>query len=137
MSKELIGPCEQLARALQSPRYSATGTKQEAKALCQTMANLRTEDGFDRVFEETQNAAMRLGLDQSEAAVARRVKPPTRFDQSNKPAPPVVLDAKTKLRKEFFADCVTSEIKNRFDQPGMDYQQSLNVRSSAVHVDSD
>ncbi|KAH7968155.1 hypothetical protein HPB52_006376 [Rhipicephalus sanguineus] len=63
-------------RALQSPKYSATGTKQAAKALCQTMANLRTEDGFDRVFEETQNAAMRLGLDQSETAVARRVKPP-------------------------------------------------------------
>ncbi|KAH7935599.1 hypothetical protein HPB52_010338 [Rhipicephalus sanguineus] len=127
MSKELFGPCEQLARALQSPKYSATGTKQAAKALCQTMANLRTEDGFDRVFEETQNAAMRLGLDQSETAVARRVKPPTRFEHSIKPAPPVVLDAKTKLRKEFFAavDCVTSEIKNRFDQPGMDYLAKL------------
>ncbi|KAH7968154.1 hypothetical protein HPB52_006375 [Rhipicephalus sanguineus] len=95
-------------RALQSPKYSATGTKQAAKALCQTMANLRTEDGFDRVFEETQNAAMRLGLDQSETAVATRVKPPTRFEHSIKPAPPVVLDAKTKLRKEYFAavDCV-------------------------------
>ncbi|KAH7940233.1 hypothetical protein HPB52_022553 [Rhipicephalus sanguineus] len=114
-------------RALQSPKYSATGTKKAAKALCQTMANLRTEDGFDRVFEETQNAAMRLGLDQSETVVARRVKPPTRFEHSIKPAPPVVLDAKTKLRKEFFAavDCVTSEIKNRFDQPGMDYLAKL------------
>lgn len=108
MSKELFGPCEKLARALQSPKYSATGTKQAAEALCQTMVDLRTEDGFDRVFDETQNAAKRLGLQKSEPAVAGRVKPPTRFEQSNKPASPVVLDARTNLRKEFFAavDCV-------------------------------
>ncbi|XP_040063052.2 zinc finger MYM-type protein 1-like [Ixodes scapularis] len=122
MSKELFGPCEQLARVLQSPKYSATGTMQAAEALRQTMMNLRTDEGFERVWDETKNASVKLGLKQRETTTTRTVKPPTRFEQTKTPTSPVVLDAKANLRKEFFAavDCVTSEIKSRFDQPGME-----------------
>lgn len=79
------------------------------------MMNLRTDEGFHRVWEETKNAPLKLGLKQRETTTTRTVKPPTRIEQTKTPTSPVVLDAKTNLRKEFFAavDCITSEIKSR------------------------
>ncbi|KAM7313089.1 zinc finger MYM-type protein 1-like [Ixodes scapularis] len=123
----VFGPCEELARTLQGVHYSATGARQAAKILTQTLTQLRSDVSFKSIWEESNDAAEKLGLKQPSAKPPRPAKPPARFEQTSTPARPAVLDAKTRLRKEYSAaiDCVTSEISSRFDQPGMERLATL------------
>ncbi|CAN7976606.1 unnamed protein product, partial [Ixodes persulcatus] len=130
----VFGPCEELARTLQSVHYSATGAKQAAKILTQTLTELRSDVGFESIWEESKDAAEKFDLKQPPAKPPRAAKQPARFEQTSTRARLAVLDAKARLRKEYFAaiDCVTSEISRRFGQPCM--ERLCDARYVLIHA---
>ncbi|KAH7937227.1 hypothetical protein HPB49_009229 [Dermacentor silvarum] len=50
----VFGPCEQLARALQSPQYSAAGAKKAVEILEKTLSDLRMQYSFDKILKEAE-----------------------------------------------------------------------------------
>ncbi|CAN7980597.1 unnamed protein product [Ixodes pacificus] len=120
ISVALFGPCEELARALQSSTYRAAGAKEAAEALCEAISRLRSGTAFDELWEHTSTTAAQLGL--KEPRISRPSKPPMRYEATDRPAQPVALDTKAALRKEYFtaADRIISETRQRFQQPGME-----------------
>ncbi|CAN7983480.1 unnamed protein product, partial [Ixodes hexagonus] len=76
---KILGPCEQLARALQSPQYSAAGVKKAAQMLMKTISDLRTQESFDQLLREARRYSEEMDIELADPL--RRVrKPPRRLE---------------------------------------------------------
>ncbi|CAN7944876.1 unnamed protein product [Ixodes pacificus] len=119
-SIKVFGPCEELARALQSSSCSATVARKSADVLELTLRNLRSDDAFDEMFLLGSAKADRLNL--KFPSETRRKRPPKRLESTGRSVSPASLDLKDALRKDFFdlVDALTTEIHRRFTQPGLD-----------------
>ncbi|KAL1467640.1 hypothetical protein MTO96_042026 [Rhipicephalus appendiculatus] len=118
---KIFGPCELLARALQSPQYSAGGAKKAAQMLEKTLSDLRTQDSFDRIFKETECCVQRMHIEMSDPPQRIR-KAPRRFEATDNAAAPAQLTSDEKLRQEFYVilDRLINEVQRRFTQSGFD-----------------
>lgn len=118
VSIEIFGPCEILARALQSPEMTATGALQSAKLLIQEFSVMRSESSFNRIYDKTKNEAETLAL--NSPAKPRKKKVPKRLEYKDKAAESVDFEPRMFLRQEFFEilDLLVNELKSRFDQEG-------------------
>ncbi|CAN7993334.1 unnamed protein product [Ixodes hexagonus] len=119
-SIKVFGPCEELARALQSSSCSATVARKSADVLELTLRNLRSDDAFDEIFLLASAKADKLNL--KFPSETRKKRPPKRLESTSRPVSPASLDLKDALRKDFFelVDTLTAEIHRRFTQPGLD-----------------
>lgn len=61
----ILGPCEQLAVALQNPNYTASGAKESIGVLLKSVATLRSESAFQRIWKDAEVEAKNLGLKMS------------------------------------------------------------------------
>ncbi|XP_034252952.1 uncharacterized protein LOC117652274 [Thrips palmi] len=113
-------PAEQLARALQSTGYTATGAKQAAQALWDTY-NAMGEEEFDQAWRETEARNATCNMDLEMPTAPRRRAPPRRLGEVGNAAPVESLSPRTVLRQKFIAvlDRVKNELDRRFNQPGM------------------
>lgn len=118
---KIFGPCEQLARALQSPQYSAAGVKKAVEMLIRTLSDLRTQESFDQLLREARRYSEEMDIELTDP-LQRVRKPPRRLEATYKPTPPVQLDLNHKLRQEFYAvvDRLVNEVQRRFTQDGFD-----------------
>lgn len=125
VSIEIFCPCEQLARALQNPRITATGAKQAARLLINRLETLRSDKEFHRLFDEAFVAADELNLDHPIEPKSR--KPPQHREQIENPAFPAKLSAKDLFRKDYFEilDLLSNKLKERFDQKGLNTLEML------------
>lgn len=114
----VVTPCEELARALQSPSYSASGAKHSADILYQTFSEMG-EQQFEKAWTAAADRASELKL--NPAPERRTKKIPARFQHSTNPALDAGLDEKSELRRNFthVLDILKAELKRRFEQPGM------------------
>lgn len=126
VSLQLFRPCEELARALQSPRYTATGAKMSAKVLWETLDKMGSQD-FDVMWERTLAKSEELELQMPQPK--REKQFPKRFEHAPNAAPACQLYVKAKMRSDFISvlDLLKVEISRRFDQPGM--EQLLRLES--------
>lgn len=53
----IFGPCEQLATALQSPSYTASGAKHASNILIKTLESFHNDSVFDDVWNKTKQQA--------------------------------------------------------------------------------
>lgn len=65
---KVFGPCEQLARALQSPQYSAAGAKKAVEILEKTLSDLRTQYSFDKILKEAECCKEGMLIEMSDTA---------------------------------------------------------------------
>ncbi|KAL4083933.1 hypothetical protein QTP88_029249 [Uroleucon formosanum] len=103
----ILGPCEQLAKALQNISYTAIGAKHSSELLIKTLTSSRNDDVFNDTWNKTKQLAVHLNL--------------------TMPKNPTNIDKKVALRKEFFAliDCLLNELNERFTQSGLDKVVSM------------
>lgn len=59
----IFGPCEQLATALQSPSYTASGAKHASNILIKTLESFRNDSAFDDVWNKTKQQADNLDIE--------------------------------------------------------------------------
>jgi len=105
-----LGPCEQLAKALQNISFTAIGAKHSSKLLIKTLTSLHNDDVFNDTWNKTKHLAVHLNIIMPQN---RRVcKPPTKLEYSTTSTPPARYQRKIALRKEFFAliDCLLNEL---------------------------
>ncbi|KAL1442882.1 hypothetical protein MTO96_046207 [Rhipicephalus appendiculatus] len=118
---KVFGPCELLARALQSPQYSAGVAKKAAQMLEKTLSDLRTQDSLDRIFKATECCVQGMHIEMSDPPQRMR-KAPRRFEATDNAAALAQLTSDEKLRQEFYVilDRLINEVKKRFTQSGFD-----------------
>ncbi|KAL4149855.1 hypothetical protein QTP88_003706 [Uroleucon formosanum] len=121
----ILGPCEQLAKALQNISYTAIGAKNLPELLIKTLTSLRNDDVFNDTWNKTKQLAVHLNLTMPKNP--RVCKPPAKLEYSTTRTPPANIDKKVALRKEFFAliDCLLNELNERFTQSGLDKVVSM------------
>jgi len=121
----ILGPCEQLAKALQNISYTAIGAKHSSELLIKTLTSLRNDDVFNDTWNKTKQLAVHLNLTMPKNP--RVCKPPAKLEYSTTRTPPANIDKKVALRKEFFAliDCLLNELNERFTQSGLDKVVSM------------
>jgi len=128
LALSICEPAEQLAKSLQSKRYTATGAKQSAQALWD-LYNSMGEDDFNRIWNETELLNQTHNLNLSMPEPPRRRVPPRRLGEVGGHAPAAVLTEKDRLRQKYISvlDWTKTELDRRFNQPGM--QQLIKLES--------
>jgi hypothetical protein len=76
-----LGPCEQLAKALQNISYTAIGAKHSSELLIKTLTLLRNNDFFNDTWNKTKQLAVHLNLTMSQNP--RVCKPPVKLEYYN------------------------------------------------------
>lgn len=125
VSIDIFGPCEQLAKSLQSSVLTASGALEGVRLLTKRLDDLRSEERFEDIYKDVENLADKLDL--KYPSEPRKRKPPRRLEQIENPEPPVDLTMKTRLRKIFFEalDLLKNELESRFDQQSLKAVESL------------
>ncbi|KAJ4934669.1 hypothetical protein JOQ06_007454 [Pogonophryne albipinna] len=115
----LFGPCETVARALQSEKASAKGALECVSALRQRMHGLR-EDGFiQEMTAKVTACAERNNLKMP--LPPRTNRTPARLRDTEETEAIVTDVGEQQWRREFYEalDLVTTELDRRFDQEGL------------------
>ncbi|KAJ4940125.1 hypothetical protein JOQ06_026434 [Pogonophryne albipinna] len=115
----LFGPCETVARALQSEKASAKGALECVSALRQRMHGLR-EDGF--IQEMTAKVAACAERNNLKIPLPPRInRTPARLRDTEETEAIVTDVGEQQWRCEFYEalDLVTTELDRRFDQEGL------------------
>lgn len=127
----LFGPCEDLAKGLQSEKTTATGAIQGSNVLLTHLKKLRDADEFSHLYDQATIDATHLGLmipdGAKEDQTTRSVRGPARYEMQQVTGAPHAFTVKEKLRCEYYSslDLLTSEIQRRFDQPGLRHMATL------------
>jgi len=98
LSLTIFTPCELLATALQSPKYTASGAQKSASILWDMLQRMGDSD-FENLWEKTTVTGEKLKLKPPKLEEPRLAPPPKRFEQTSKAAPPTRLDSKQLLKK--------------------------------------
>lgn len=114
-------PAEQLAKALQSVDYTATGAQQSARTLW-NVYNSMAEPDFDRIWSATEKANTDKNMELTMPTMHRVRAPSKRLGQFGvRDAAAVQLSPRESLRQNFISvlDWSKNELERRFEQPGM------------------
>ncbi len=124
---KVFSVCEQLARALQDPKLTATGAMQAAEVVIGHIVSLRKEEEFEKIYSEADVCAVNLNLEYPPQR--RHRNPPKKLEQTTTAAPAVQLTFKEQCRKSYYAilDVLAEELRNRFDQEDLKTLASLEV----------
>lgn len=125
VSIEIFSPCTTLAKALQNPKLTATGAKQAARILIQRLEDLRTDEQFQKMFDEADEIGAKLNLEYP--SEPRKNKIPRRLEHCDRPMNNIHFSVKHKLKLNFFEalDRLTNELRSRFDQESMNALESF------------
>ena len=95
LCQAIFAPCEDLAKALQSEKTTATGAVQASNTLMLHLQNIRTEPEFDKLFSQAERDAAQLGLTmpKTDAVESRRC---ARQDMRCSRTPAVLITSPTK-----------------------------------------
>ena len=126
MCERMFRPCELFAKALQRPGINSGDVRRGADMLLDTLRTLR-EDGFGDLWTDCRSKIQKLTTCIDPPREPRRSRPPKRLEHCDNAAPPAVLTAEDSLRRGFFEamDLVSSEVRRRFKQPGLERLEKL------------
>ena len=93
-------PAENLAKALQSKSYTATGAQRSAKALWNTYHSMG-EDDFNRIWDECEEINSEMDLELEMPVASRPRRPPKRLGEIGNKAPAEEITPRTSLRKKY------------------------------------
>ena len=122
----MFRPCELFAKALQRPGMNCGDVRRGAAMLLDTLGTLR-EAGFDELWTDCNSKIQALTAPIDPPREPRQSRPPKRLEHCENPALPATLTARESLRRRFFEamDLVSSEIRRRFQQPGLERLEKL------------
>ncbi|KAJ4948470.1 hypothetical protein JOQ06_020004 [Pogonophryne albipinna] len=117
----LFGPCEAVAKTLQSKKAIALGAIECVNLLMERISALRVDDGVAGMINEVKESATRNGQkkpDENEYWVS---KTPARYRQTREAESLQQATYDVRWRTEFYeaVDLVHSELSRRFDQDRM------------------
>ncbi len=119
VAKEVLGPCEHLAKKLQGFSMTATGALICVQQLITSLRDMRNPDEFERILSNVVRNAEKLQL--SPPKSPRLARPPLRLEHTENPADAANLNATENMRKQYYEvlDLLCAQLERRFDQPGM------------------
>ena len=116
LSERILRFSDNLARALQASRLSASDGQGMASATIKALEGIRNEKEFEIFYTEVETSAK--GVNVEEPVLPRQRKPPKRLDSGA--LPHKYQSCQEMYRATYFEaiDLITTGIKSRFDQPG-------------------
>ncbi len=118
--KAVFGPCEAVARSLQSAQASVSGALQCIHTLKESICALREERAVEEILTKTKTCASANNL-KLPPDFSRTSRTPARFRSTTAVEDVVSEKGESLWRREYYEalDLVTSEIERRFGQAGM------------------
>lgn len=89
-----------LLELFKKTKITATGAKQAARLLVQTIQGLRSDAQFQRIWKEVEDEAVKFELTYPVEPRMRKV--PRRLEQTDCPSPGVIFSPRDRFRKEYF-----------------------------------
>ena len=115
---------DNLSKALQSPKLSASEGQRVAAMTVKTLQSLRSDSNFDLFWRKAEITRQKFDIDAPE--LPRKRKLPRRLDDGNA-EPEFSSDCKQHFRQQYFEafDLIVNSITGRFDQIGYKVYKNL------------
>lgn len=122
----IFSPCENLSRQLQNQSTTATSALSGSQFLAECILGMRCDDAFNSFYEETLKRSAELEIE--EPPPPKQKKVPKRFEYSSAPTELMFFSSfQHSMRQQYFSvlDRLLTEIRYRFDQPGLKFAYSV------------
>jgi hAT family C-terminal dimerisation region len=120
----LFGPCEELARLLQSKSMNLSSATTGARILCGTLSKMRCDENFAAIYKKAELAMEQLQLKPPKLeSVHRRRRTPARFELTSNPSAAHEFSTHAeRIRMQYFEalDILITAVEERFNQPGIE-----------------
>ena len=126
IARDIFVPTEKLSLVLEGESQTVSGACAAAKLTLAHLGGLRNEEHFAELWKEMYVAEEKYDLVSPQLPRFRRI--PKRFEQTENPGDPYTFQTpQDLLRKQFYevVDKVTTEMRQRFLQPGMQTLEAM------------